>query len=468
MGFNLGNVVKDVAHAVTHVVNPMGRWLANAARTAGRPIGSAVKFVSKEMGKVDHFISKIPIVGPLFHAVWDIEYQFPFTIAAAIVSGQRIDKVAMNALHDACGDVKALGPYVETVIAIVPGVGPEASAAIATGVALASGERIDQALLDGAAALVPGGAIAKAAIQVGIAAMQGKVRDFTQLGGALVSGVAGAVGVTIPDAAKDAIMGGLKIASDLAQGQKIDKAVIDGAVAAIPDSAGAALKLAASAAGAAVVDVSDHKAVAAVADTLIAAGQAAMPGLTPDQRQAFKGALTIGAGLGHGQFLQGCVDKAVKSPNTQNALRMTARVKVVTDPLLQNARKIVTATGSVGGDTRGRGFDIGVGLMHHGCTRYEVMAMREQMKGPDKKGFDIACSTHIGRVTTSELPGNAAHPGARAAYYATIGMQGMPGQNNVAMMKVIAANPNGRMGAVVAIKQVAQARTPKWWEIWKQ
>ena len=69
------------------------------------------------------------------------------------------------------------------VVSFVPAVGPGISGALAAGVALANGQRIDQAMVEAVKGAIPGGPIAKAAFAMGEAAIQGKRVDDVVLSG---------------------------------------------------------------------------------------------------------------------------------------------------------------------------------------------------------------------------------------------------------------------------------------------
>src|SRR6185436_10319102 len=71
-------------------------------------------------------------------------------------------------------NVKVAAPYIQMVIQIIPGVGQLASGVIAAGLALASGQPLDKALIAGIKNALPGGPIAAAAFDVGQDIISGK------------------------------------------------------------------------------------------------------------------------------------------------------------------------------------------------------------------------------------------------------------------------------------------------------
>ena len=91
----------------------------------------------------------------------------------AVVSGDPVG--AANALGSTAWEAtKAAAPYVQQGMAFVPGVGPEAAAAMAIGMTLAQGGDMDDALVAGAKAAIPGGPWAAAAFDMGVSLAHGQ------------------------------------------------------------------------------------------------------------------------------------------------------------------------------------------------------------------------------------------------------------------------------------------------------
>jgi hypothetical protein len=118
------------------------------------------------------------------------------------------------------------------VVSVVPGLGTGLSAAIGGALALASGARIDQAMLAAARSALPGGALAQAAFDVALAAAQGKPVEAVLLNALPVS-----------PAAKDALVRGAKAARQLAEGKSIDKVLVANALDLLPPQARAAAQV---------------------------------------------------------------------------------------------------------------------------------------------------------------------------------------------------------------------------------
>jgi hypothetical protein len=100
------------------------------------------------------------------------------------------------------------------------------SGAIGASLALASGQNITSALKEGVKGALPGGPIAKAAFDLGEAAIQGKPIDAIAL-----------AALPIPDAQKKLVAQGLATAKDLAHGKRLDAALMNTALAALPPEA---------------------------------------------------------------------------------------------------------------------------------------------------------------------------------------------------------------------------------------
>lgn len=111
--------------------------------------------------------------------------------------------------------VKAIAPFAQTALSFVPGVGTVVNGAIAAGSALAQGKSITQALIDTAAAAIPGGPLAKQAFATGVNIIKGQNITTAAL-----------------DAVRNQIPGGLaaKAAFDtavaLAHGQSVQQAAL--------------------------------------------------------------------------------------------------------------------------------------------------------------------------------------------------------------------------------------------------
>src|SRR4029077_7103734 len=132
----------------------IGHFISNAAKCAGREIGKAAHSTVNGIGKVGKAITKIPIVGgplkTIFSAAYNLSMGPMVSVVSAGIKGQRIDKAFVKSLKTQVASITAVAPYVQTVLRVIPGIGTGVSAALGAGLALASGQRIDKALMAGA------------------------------------------------------------------------------------------------------------------------------------------------------------------------------------------------------------------------------------------------------------------------------------------------------------------------------
>jgi hypothetical protein len=187
-------------------------WLKKAVKSATGGVAS----LGKQLGKV-------PIVGGGLKGAFTLTIGAPFSVAHAVASGQRIDKVALGHLKSQLGAINEVAPYAQTIVQVVPGVGQGVSGAIAGALALANGKNITTALKDAVKSSLPGGPAAKAAFDLAEAAVQGKPLDAIAL-----------AALPIPDAQKKLVAQGLATAKDLAHGKRLDAALLNTALAALP------------------------------------------------------------------------------------------------------------------------------------------------------------------------------------------------------------------------------------------
>lgn len=393
----------------------IGPWVGNAVATAGRAVGSAVGTIASGAESIATTIAKVPVVGPLFHAAYELEIGNQLQTLNAIVQGERIDRVVMNHLTREVGSVKEIAPYVQTVISFVPGIGPGVAGAIGAGLALAQGKTIDQALLEGVKGALPGGALAQAAFSVGEAVASGKPIEQVAL-----------AALPISDQAKDAINVGLTITRKLAKGERVDKVALDTAIAQLPpaarDAANAAVKIAK---GGNVADV--------VATVALQHGLDALPsGAKKDVEKA----LQTGAAMGVAQTIQKTVAKAVRAPAVQNGLAQVGAAFAKANPVAAAARQLAGPAGT-------KGFDIGLGLMQHQIGPLDLNAVRNSLMGEARKGFDLAVSHHVGSVTVKPPAGT---PHAQAGVLLTHGLKGATLAQTKTLLPMVAAHPEAAKG----------------------
>jgi hypothetical protein len=247
VGKAAGKGVKTVGKTAGKGVKAVGRTAKRGVNLTGKVVTLDVKGVVKDtrgLAKdavrtaatasrgVKNTIGKVPIVGKPLSSVYRLTIGMPYEVANSVVSGERLDKVAIGTLKKSLQDVKDVAPYAQTVIAIVPGIGPGISAGIGAGLALASGQPITEALKAGVMAAVPGGALGKSVANISYAVIQKKPLDA-----ALLSGI------PLPAGQKHALSVVLSSAKALADGKRIDKVALEAAQKQLPPDVMKAAKI---------------------------------------------------------------------------------------------------------------------------------------------------------------------------------------------------------------------------------
>ena len=205
---SIGKAFKSVGKAI-------GKPLAAVSKVVTAPITAPAKLVAK-------VTSKIPVLGAITGAVNQVALM-PIAVTQGILEGGRIDKVALSNLKQTLASVKTLGPYVQTVMSMVPGIGTGVSAAIGAGLALAEGKSITEAMLAGVKGAIPGGPAAQAAFSVAQGAIEGKPIDQIAIGA-----------LPIGDAQKKLLVQGMQAVKDIAKGKNVAHALVDNAVKSLP------------------------------------------------------------------------------------------------------------------------------------------------------------------------------------------------------------------------------------------
>jgi hypothetical protein len=388
------------------LLGDIGHFVSNAAKTAGKEIGHVGKSIQKAGGAIDHAISKVPVVGAPLHTVLGAAYHavtLPVdTVVQTAINGKRLDKVLLDKIKQQGRDIKAVAPYAKTVVSMVPGVGTGVSAALGAGMALAEGQPIDKALLDGVISAVPGGPMAKAAASAAAsglsAAVRGEKLDVASVSGKLLAGL------PIPPSAKNALATGIHMTADIAAGKNVS---------------------------------------AAAADALIKEGLAHLPA---DAKKAFQTGLATQVGA----VLQSA--KAAHLPAVHGKLIESGIQLAKTLPAVGEARKLAGAGV--------KGFDLGHGLLGQRATPFAIIHTRNSITDPhDKLGFDMAMANRIGLVAHPPHP--KLTPSAVAGRSITHGMQGMTRpEHKMAIMKAITKSPSAEVGAKVAMNHIAAERKP--------
>jgi hypothetical protein len=438
-----GGVYTNIIHESGFDV---GDFTRDAVNTCGAAVGSGINAIDQATGA----IGKIPIIGSFLNAElnWTFTVLVPLNEAEEIAKGESLDHVLLQSFNDAMRDIHTMAPYIETVIATVPGIGPVASGAIAAGLALASGEPIDQALVDAAAASIPGGAIVKAVYHAGVTILSGH-GDATTLTLDALDQAANALGVPVPPEASQVIAAGVSVTVDIANGKKPQDALLNAAIAALPT---AAMRSEATAARNAVDAVAKGK---NVADVLLQYGPTMLKGFPADQVTQLTNGLMTGMSMGVGQSLQAIQQSGLAHSIGQ--LADAGKAFVDGDPVLATARALNSEAAQYG-------YDVGAELTRRVVTRFQIEATRALLNAEQQVGYDMALALHIARVTQKSPPTSKAPVlQSVAGYYVGHGVRNMPAPQKKVVLNVVAAQPAAAVGTQLAATQI-QAAKAAWWK----
>lgn len=212
-------VKKAASSAVRGVKNAAKRVVPKAIqKAAARVVGAAKRAVQT----VSRTVSKIPVLGSIARAGTSLML-LPAAAAAQLVQGKRIDRIAIDQFKSAVKSARTLGPYAQTVLSFVPGVGTGISAGLGGALALAEGQNITQAVESAVKSALPGGPLAQAAFSVASGVMHGNRIDSIALNA-----------LPIAPAQKALLVRGLTAAKDLAAGKRVDQVLLDQALKQLP------------------------------------------------------------------------------------------------------------------------------------------------------------------------------------------------------------------------------------------
>ena len=318
----------------------VGKFLGNAAKTAGRVAGAPVKVASKATGAIGKQISKVPVVGKGIHGVFDLTVGAPIAFAGAVASGARIDRAAMSSLKQGLDAARDVGPYAQAIVSLVPGVGTGVAGALAAGLALSEGKSLTEAVKAGVIASLPGGALGKVGFNVGAAALQGKPLD------GLVKSL------PLPSDAAAQLTSGLSQLKKIASGAKVSPAE--------------AAKVSANV-------------------------QSALAKLPPDVRKSVQ----VGIAFEHGRLLQAAGKKGITSQQARGMLAMAGAA--VKSEAAEAIRKTLT-------DPMGFNVGLGVMRNSGVTPLQLKELRNSLAEGDERKGFDLALAAHIGTVTAKAPP----------------------------------------------------------------
>jgi hypothetical protein len=182
MDYFLGKLVKRVSRAASGVakgigkgVNALGKFVPLSTLTSGlahTPIGFAVR---AGLGAASAAASGRNVFQDAMRSIAATPLtRFAVDTAAGVARGENILAAAKRAGQAGIGDVRESLRFAAMVAPFVPGIGTGAAAALAAANALASGERISDALIAAARNAVPGGALAQTAFDTAANLAKGK------------------------------------------------------------------------------------------------------------------------------------------------------------------------------------------------------------------------------------------------------------------------------------------------------
>ena len=493
MSHDYNDIDPEFGWSIGGMFKSAGNFVSGAVKTAGREIGKVDDHLGNVAKTVNKTLKKVPVVGAPLNTVFDVAYTAvtgPMVMTAQVVEGKRIDKVAMGHLRKTASNAKAIAPYAQTVVSVVPGIGPGVSAALGAGIALASGQPLDkiaQAAIKGA---IPGGPLAAAAFDVaseGVrAAATGK--KFNVGDAVTTAAGSGLQALGLPKEATTALAAGVDAAGKIAGGQPLDKALTSAAVQALPidRNAKAALNEAtdlsiALAKGQRVdrallqrvdrvakylpVDSKTKEQLATAART----GKSIVQGrpLEKSLATALQGAVgdslitqttknlpktarnAIQTGLATGSAVVQQHARAAGLDKVPNKLAEAGKQSARSLPIIGAARKMVK-DGS-------KGFDVATGLLAHPLNAFDVVHVREKLAPKDKLGFDTAVALHTGMVTRPIA--KQLGPTAQAGNAIALGSKGMPKGNQKVLIANVEKSANARVGIQKAVKTLAKEKS---------
>lgn len=397
----------------------LGHFISDAVNTVGKTASDVGNAVVKVGGNIAKGVGNILVA--------------PFTVVDGLIHGKRIDQAFLDSFKTALSGIQEIAPYAQTIIALVPGIGPVVSGAIGAALAIAEGKPIDEILISAVAGAIPGGPFVKTAYDMGKAALEHKPLLETIEKG--VGDLAGSLGAVIPDSAKDLLQSGLDAATKTAAGIGVDLDTVAKVIDSIPDP----IKKAAL--HTAVAEATNPNSKKGVADVLVDAAKDMLP-VSPEIKKQLSHALTIGMTIGHAGHLQSLQKQHVTSPAIVTRMSQKA-AQLTQDPVIGAARKTLRGSGV-------HGFDQGTGFMHTlGTNAFMLHAARANLDPHDIRGFDTALALHIGRIRGPRPPAHLTYS-ERAAHAIVHGLRKAPTSTKTAVTQVLQQAPEAHAGMASA------------------
>jgi hypothetical protein len=488
-------------------LNPIGivagrnTWVGNVIGTAGRPVAMASHALQDESGKITKALDKIPVVGGLFVGLYDAVFWSSglgpmVATEQIIVEGYGVDTVVLAELKKELKDFKAVGPYAQMVCSFIPGVGTYIAGAIGCGLALANGEPIGEAILDGVEGMLPGGPLAKMACDVAKAGIEAAVEHKKITWGSIAQeGIsAAASAISLPDAAKDALEGALTCATHLMQGQTLDRSLAAGVADALP------VPKEAKAAIVQCVDIAHNIAQGQRVDRVLLAHVDKIAQLLPIDKKYQNGisagldvgvavaqkkkvdkvlqmrlahavvdigmsegkkhfpkaainGLQIGMSMTHARMIQGAAQSQIVGSVTKK-LQVVGQGVIRDDAVVRATYQSVVKSGHTG-------FQVGIASMRYRQNVNQLMTTRNGLSEEDRGGFDLACSLHVGRVANPPSD-KLSDVNAQAGYFVTHGVQGGYPSQKQAQIEACIDDPTVAVGVQTAMNKIALSRASFW------
>ncbi len=189
----LGKLIRRARKAVSGATRGVGKAIGGVARTVGKGLSTIDKVVPVSM--LTRGLSMSPLGMAVRAGVGAVQAaadgrnvfqgamrsladspgtRFLVDTGMAAARGENIAKAAQKAMQAGIGDVRKSLQFAAMVAPFVPGVGTGVAAALGAANALASGQKITDALIAGARSAVPGGAIAQMAFDTAVNLARGK------------------------------------------------------------------------------------------------------------------------------------------------------------------------------------------------------------------------------------------------------------------------------------------------------
>lgn len=204
------------------------------------------------------------------------------------------------------------------------------------------------------------------------------------------------------------------------------------------------------------LDAMQKKALSAVIGTAkaIASGQRVDTALADNALKTLptdvQKAVNISIAIAEGQKLQSIAARNVNPAALNKLVKEGVAISKVNPVIKAGAGVIKNIQGK-------QGFAVGAGIMNHTVSPMALTAVRAKLKPDQRRGFDIAVSTHIGLAT--KTPPKTMTPAQQFGYAVTKGLTGASPQLRANVLGVVGKDATAKTGAIVAINTM---KKPLW------